>query len=141
MTARRWLLLALAAAAVLLLAGRALAQTYVDYRWYDAMGADAVWRAKMAATVVLRVGSWIVATLFVFANLFAVRHSVASVVLPRRVANLEIGEEVPGSYLTSVVIALSVLLGMVLTLPQSDWSTFVGARSHIEFGEVDPYLG
>ena len=45
MTARRWLLLALAAAAVLLLAGRALAQAYVDYRWYEAMGAEQVWRA------------------------------------------------------------------------------------------------
>jgi len=62
-------------------------------------------------------------------------------VLPRRVANLEIGEEVPGSYLNSVVIGLSIVLGMVLTLPQSDWSTFAGARSHVEFGEVDPYLG
>src|SRR6185369_11066459 len=126
MTARRWLLLALAAAAVLLLAGRALAEAYVDYRWYEAMDAEAVWRAKMGATIVLRLSSWIVATLFVFANLFAVRHSVVSVVLPRRVANLEIGEEVPGSYLTGIVVAISVALGMVLTLPQSDWSTFAG---------------
>ena len=140
MTPRRWLLLALAAAAVLLLAGRALAEAYVDYRWYAAMGAEEVWRAKIAATMTLRLTSWIVATLFVFANLFAVRHSVVSVVLPRRVANLEIGEEVPGSYLTAIVIGVSVVLGMLLTMPPSDWSTFAGARSHIPFGESDPYL-
>src|SRR5690349_4675591 len=130
MTPRRWLLLALAAAAVLLLAGRALAEAYVDYRWYAAMGAEEVWRARIAATMTLRLTSWIVATLFVFANLFAVRHSVVSVVLPRRVANLEIGEEVPGSYLTATVIGISVVLGILLTMPQSDWSTFAGARSH-----------
>jgi uncharacterized protein len=140
MTARRWLLLALAAAVVLLLAGRALAQGYVDYQWYASLGAEEVWRAKAGSTALLLLSSWIVATLFVFANLYAVRHSIVSLVLPRRIGGVEIGEEVPGSYLTGGVITISVLLGAFFTLPQSDWSTFLAARSHTPFGEPDPYL-
>jgi len=140
MTARRWLLLALAAAVVLLLAGRALAQGYVDYQWYASLGAEEIWRAKAGSTVLLLVGSWIVATLFVFANLYAVRHSIVSLVLPRRIGGVEIGEEVPGSYLTGGVITISVILGALLTLPQSDWSNFLAARSYAPFGETDPYL-
>jgi uncharacterized protein len=139
-TPRRWLLLAVIAAAVLLLAGRALARAYVDYQWYSSLGATEVWRAKAGATSVLLIVSWVTATLFVFANLYAVRHSVVSLVLPRRVANLEIGEEVPGTYLTIAVVSISVLLGAVLTVPQGDWSSFVAARSYTPFGETDPYL-
>ena len=45
MRSRRWLFAALAALAVVLLAGRALASLYVDYRWYDALGAASLWRA------------------------------------------------------------------------------------------------
>lgn len=140
MTVRRWLLVALAAAAVLLLAGRALSGVYVDYRWYAAMGATDVWRARMSSGAILLIASWVMATLFVFVNLFAVRHSVVSLVLPRRVANIDFGEEVPGSYLTGAVITVSVILGALLTIPQGDWSTFLAARSHTPFGESDPYL-
>ena len=39
------------------------------------------------------------AGLFAFGNLYAVRQSVVSLVFPRRIGNLEIGEEVPGRYL------------------------------------------
>ena len=140
MTTRRWLLVALAAAAVLLFVGRALSGVYVDYRWYQALGAAEVWRARMGASIVLLLGSWVVATLFVFANLFAVRHSVVTLVLPRRIGGLEIGEEVPGRYLTVVAITISVVLGALLTIPLGDWSTFLAARSHAPFGERDPYL-
>ena len=140
MTARRWLLLALAAAVVLLLAGRALAQGYVDYQWYASLGASEVWRAKAGTTALLIASSWIAATLFVFANLYAVRHSIVSLVLPRRIGGVEIGEEVPGSYLTAGVVTVSVVLGAFLTLPQSEWSTLLAARSHTPFGESDPYL-
>ena len=140
MTARRWLLLALAAAVVLLLAGRAFAQGYVDYQWYASLGAAEIWRAKAGSTALLLLSSWIVATLFVFANLYAVRHSIVSLVLPRRIGGVEIGEEVPGSYLTGGVVTISVILGALLTLPQTDWSNFLAARSHLPFGEPDPYL-
>lgn len=99
MTPRRWTLLALAGAAFLLLAGRAVASVYVDYQWYAAMDALPLWRARFMTTVATRVTAGVLASVFVFANLYGVRHSVVSLVLPRRVGNIEIGEEVPGRYL------------------------------------------
>lgn len=139
MTARRWLRAGLAAAAVLLIAGRAFAGLYADYLWYDSMGAAALWRARLSAIVTLRAGSALVAGLFAFANLYAVRQSVITLVLPRRLGNLEIGEEVPGRYLMGAAIALSALLGILLAVPQQDWTTFELARIGRPFGETDPY--
>ena len=140
MPPRRWVLLALAGAAILLLAARALAQVYVEYEWFEAAGALDVWRARASSTIVLRLLSGIAAGLFVFANLYAVRHSVVSLVLPRRVANLEIGEQVPGRYLMVAVVLISIFMGGVLSLPQQDWTTFALARSNVPFEESDPYF-
>lgn len=140
MNSRRWVAVGLATAAVVLLAGRALATLYVEYQWYAAMGASALWRAQTANTLLLRGASAIAGGLFVFANLYAVRHSVVSLVLPRRVANIEIGEEVPGRYLMIAVILLSVLLGGLLTIPQDSWLALGSARYGTLFNETDPYF-
>ena len=88
----------------------------------------------------MRVGSGVVAALFAFINLYAVRQSVVSLVLPRRLGNLEIGEEVPGRYLMGAAIALSLVLGVLLALPQQDWTSLVLARAGRPFNETDPYL-
>src|SRR5690348_17622548 len=96
---RRWVFLAVIGAALLLLAARALAQIYVDYEWCEAAGALELWRARAAAGLVMRLLSGLAAGLFVFANLYAVRYSIVSVDLPRKVANLEIRERVSGRYL------------------------------------------
>ena len=140
MAPRRWLLLGLAALAAILLAGRALASVYVDYQWFRAMDAEALWRAKTAATLLIGGVSAAAGTLFVFLNLYAVRRSVVSVALPRRVANIEIGEEIPPRYLTIVTVLLSMVLGALLTVPQESWTTFDLARNGILFGETDPYF-
>lgn len=140
MPARRWVLLALAGAALLLLAARAVAQIYVDYEWFEAAGALEVWRARTFTALVMRLLSGLAAGLFVFVNLYAVRHSVVSLVLPRKVANLEIGEQVSGRYLTLVVLLISVFLGGVLSLPHDDWTSFALARWNVPFGESDPYF-
>lgn len=141
MTPRRWLLLALAAAAVLLLAGRAVARAYVDYQWFASLGAADVWRARAVAIATLRLVSGAAAALFVFANLYAVRRSVVSLVLPRRIANLEIPQEVSGRWLLAAVLALSILFGAILSLPQDDWSGWLLARRGAPFNESDPYFG
>lgn len=141
MPARRWVLLAVAGAAILLLAARAVAQIYVEYEWFDAAGALDVWRTRAAYVVVLRLFSGALAGLFVFLNLYAVRHSVVSLVLPRKVANLEIGEQVSGRYLMLAVIAISIFLGGLLSLPPNDWTTFANAYRNVPFNEADPYFG
>jgi uncharacterized protein len=138
--ARRWVLLAVAGAAILLLAARAVAQIYVEYEWFDAAGALEVWRARTTYLVAMRFLSGLAAGLFVFANLYAVRYSVVSLVLPRKVANLEIGEQVSGRYLMLAVIAISILLGGLLALPSDDWTTFATAYRNVSFNETDPYF-
>lgn len=140
-TTRRWLLTAVGVVAVLLILGRAAAGVYSDYLWYDALGAVALWRTRLGAIITLRAGSALAAGLFAFFNLYAVRQSVVSLVFPRQIGNLEIGEEVPGRYLLGAAIGLSVIIGLLLAVPQTDWTTFVLARGWRPFGEADPYFG
>ena len=140
MVARRWIALGVLTTAALLVAGRAITGVYVDYRWYQALGAGDVWAAQMGNSAVLRLVSGLAATLFVFANLYAVRHSVVSLVLPRRLANLEIGEEVPGRHLVLAAAVLSALCGIALALPKDAWTAFVLARDGQRFGDQDPYF-
>ena len=131
----------LAAAAVILVLGRWSTGLYTDYLWYASLGAAPVWRARVATTVVLWVGSFAAASLFAFVNLYAVRRSVVSLVLPRRIANVEIGEEVPGRYLLFAASLLSCAIGLVLALPASAWTRALLPRIGQPFGETDPYFG
>jgi uncharacterized protein len=137
---RRWLLLVIAGAALLLLAGRIIAQVYTDYLWYASLGAADVWRAKYLSLVALRAICGAAGTLFVFANLYAVRQSVVSLVLPRRIGNLDIGEEVPRRQLSWTALGLSLLIGIILAWSQRDWSRFLAASVGTAFGESDPYF-
>jgi hypothetical protein len=139
-TGRRWLLLSLLGAAIGLLLAKGAAQVYADYLWYRSVGAAEVWRVRSLALLALRAGCGAIATLFVFANLYGVRQSVVSLVLPRRVGNLDIGEEVERRHLTWTAAAMSAVIGIVLAWPQNDWSGLVMARSGMPFGESDPYF-
>lgn len=140
MTGRRWLLIALLIAAIALLVGRALAQVYTDYLWYASVGAADVWRARFLSLTILRSLCAIVATLFVFANLYAVRQSVVSLVLPRRVGNIEFGEEVPKPQLTWMAFALSAVIGLAFAWSRRDWSQALATSIGQQFGEADPYF-
>src|SRR5687767_12861628 len=104
------------------------------------MGAAGLWRAQALSVLILRVVSALVAAAFIFANLYAVRRSVVSLVLPRRVANLEIGQEVPGSYLVGTALGISLLLGAFLALPRDQWIRFDLVRHGLPFGDKDPYF-
>lgn len=137
---RRWPVIALAVVAVLLVLGRVGAGIIADYLWYSAMGATSLWRERALLTALVTVGSTLVAAAILFVNLFVVRQSVVSLVLPRRVANLEIGEEVPGRYLVGAAIIISLVLGWWLALPADSWRMFSLLRHGLPFGETDPFL-
>lgn len=138
---RRRLLLAAAALAAALLGARLLAAAYADYVWYAALDAQALWRAKAVNTVLLRGSAWAAAVGIVFANLYAVRSSVFRLIVPRRVANLEIDAEVPGRLLVGGALLVSVGVGALLMLAQDDWSTLATARYTGRFGEYDSAFG
>ena len=89
----------------------------------------------------LRSAPFLAASAFAFVNLYAVRQSVVSLVLPRRIANIEIGEEVPGRYLLLATVALAPS-----SAPRSRFQATSGPRaarrgSGRPFGETDPYFG
>jgi uncharacterized protein len=140
-TKRRAVIGALVAAALVLSLGRWASEQYTDSLWYAALGASDVWRARFVNGMALRAGSFLFASAFAFVNLYAVRQSVVSLVLPRRIANIEIGEEVPGRYLLLVTATLSVVLGAALTLPGDLWPTALLARIGRPFSETDPEFG
>ena len=110
---RRWPVLALAVVAVLLVLGRVGAGIVTDYLWYASMGAAALWRERVLLVMSICVGSALVAAAILFVNLYVVRQSVVSLVLPRRVANIEIGEEVPGRYLVGAALLICARARMV----------------------------
>ncbi len=138
MSSRRRLVVGVAVIAILLLLGRAFAASMLDYQWYDAIGASSIWRARAVSMLIAGIVTAALGTLFAFANLLAVRGSVVSLVLPRRVANLEIGEEVPPRYLLAGTIFLSVLLGAALT--EVGWQPVARFVYGDAFGETDPYF-
>jgi len=140
LTRRRLAILALLGVAAALVIGRVAAGVYVDYAWYAALGATAVWTTRAAALTLMRGVSVVAVSGFAFANLYAVRRSIITVVLPRRMGDLEIGEEVPGRYLDLAVIGGAIVLGLVLGLPQHGWTQLVLARTGVPFGEHEQYF-
>ena len=137
---RRWLVLGIVAIAIVLLSGRVLSAWYVDYQWYAIQGATRLWRARAMDLVLLRGTAFLAVTIFAFANLFAVRRSVRSLRLPRRIGNLEFNEEVSARILNRSVVALAVVIGVVFALPHNDWMSVELLRTGVPFGETDPYF-
>ena len=140
MMSRRWLVLGIVALAIVLLSGRVLSALYVDYQWYAVQGATRLWLVRAMDLSLLRGTAFLVAAAFAFANLFAVRRSVQSLRLPRRIGNLEFIEEVSAKILNSSVITMSVVIGVIFALPHNDWMSVELIRSGIPFGETDPYF-
>lgn len=141
MTLRRGLALAGVALAAALVAGRVLAGAYAEWAWYHALGAGSLWSARMEALTTLRLGLFAVAFVFAFANLLVMRRSIVSLVLPRQLGNLVIGEAVPGGTLTGVAVLLSLVIAAVLALTHDGWLVFLRAWWATPLGESDPYLG
>lgn len=139
MSARRWLLVLVASLAALLVAGRFLAGVYADWTWYEAMGALPLYQSALVHGAALRMGALLVGFTLAFLNLFAVRRSIVSLVLPRQLGNIEIGEAVSPRTLLMVVIVASLGLALLLALPQDDWTILALARFGQRFGEYDPF--
>jgi uncharacterized membrane protein (UPF0182 family) len=140
MTPRRRLAAGLVAAAVVLLAGRALALVFSDHSWYSALGASGVWRERMRDTAVLHTTSAVFAALFALINLSAVRRGIISLAFPRRLGNVEFGEEVPRRALDRAAFLLSALIALVMSFAVPSWQTLAMVRLGTRFGEIDPFF-
>ncbi len=140
MTRRRWTLLAVLAAGAALLVARAASALSVEYAWYAAMHATALWRARLVNGALLTGAIALAGALFVFANLYVVRRSIVAVVLPHRVGNVDIAQAVPGRHLTAATAIVSLCVGVLLALPPEPWTELALARYGIPFGEAEPYF-
>ncbi|MBK7906909.1 MAG: UPF0182 family protein [Gemmatimonadetes bacterium] len=140
MTGRRGLLWLVAGLALTLLFGRWVAGLYGDWAFHHALGADALWRERVALTALMRVGTFALVFGFAFANLFAVRQSIVALVLPRVVGGVEFGEAIPTRRLTLLALAVSVLLAVLFALTEQDWTLLGQAIHGVPFVEFDPYL-
>jgi hypothetical protein len=132
-------LVSLAAVALLMLAGRVVAGVYAEWTWYAAIGALPLYRSKLTHEAALLAGTTLAGFALAFANLYAVRSSIVSLVLPRRLGNLEIGEAVPGRRLTGLVFAIAAALAILLALQQDDWTILALARIGLPFHETVPF--
>lgn len=130
----------LAGLALLLLAGRVVAGIYAEWSWYAAMGALPLYRSKLVHETALLGGTTLAGFILAFANLYAVRSSIVSLVLPRKLGNIEIAEAVPGRRLTALVFAIATVLAVLLSLEQDDWTTLALARVGLPFHERDPFI-
>jgi uncharacterized membrane protein (UPF0182 family) len=88
--------------------------------------------------VLLKGASLLVGGAFVHANLFAVRRSVASVILPGRVGDLEIAEEVSGRAISRAVLARLARPRAAAHGAERRVDRVAAVRARRPFGESDP---
>ena len=141
MTRRRIGVIVGLSVATCLLVGRVLAGWLVEYRWYESLDAAPVFWAAASNLLLLRGAAFLGGATLCFLNLYAVRFSIVSVILPRRIGGHEFAEELPGRSLVLVVLVISVALGAVLALPQGDWISLDLVRHGEAFRESEPYFG
>jgi uncharacterized membrane protein (UPF0182 family) len=133
------LLAVLLAGAVLLVAGRAFAFLYTEHAWYSALGATQLWLERLADTTLLQTSAFVAAAAFAFANLSAVRHSILSLVLPRRLGNVEFGEAVSPRRLDTLAVIIAVIIAAVASPAVPSWPQLALVRAGVRFDESDPY--
>lgn len=140
MTRRQSWLVGAALLALALLLGRAASAAWADAQWFAALGAAELWRAQWRDEMLARGVALLIGATFAAANIFGVRQSVLLLVLPRRVGNLDIGEQVPARALNVAVAVVSLLLGLCFAwLAPGSATRVLGAD--IPFDETDPYFG
>lgn len=137
---RRRLAIGVAVLAAILLGGRALSILYDSYTWYDSLGARSLWMERALDVSLIRGTGFVAAMLFALANLAFAAKSIGGLIRPRRLANVEFGEEVPASQLRAAAVAISfaISVGLMRLLP--GWSSIALAKLGVDFREADPYL-
>ncbi|HSU97101.1 MAG TPA: UPF0182 family protein, partial [Gemmatimonadaceae bacterium] len=140
MTRGQRLTAALALAAAILLVGRAAAIIYSDQEWFANLGALSVWDAQVSNILWLYGVALVVGIAFAWVNVSAVRRSVVSLIVPKRLGNVEFGEEVPSTRLRALTAALSVGVAAISLAALPSWTTLALWRSNVTFAETDPYF-
>jgi uncharacterized membrane protein (UPF0182 family) len=134
------LIAALAVAAAILLLGRAAAVFYSDREWFANLGALSVWQDHVSSAAWMFGVALVVGVTFAWVNVSAVRRSVVALIVPKRLGNVEFGEEVPSARLRALTAAVSVGVAVVSLAALPAWTTLALWRSNVTFAETDPYF-
>lgn len=137
---RRGLLTLVGGVALLLAMGRAWGALTGDHAWFAALGYSDVWWWQTSVALMLKVGAGTIATLVMRAHLEAIRQSFVSVVVPGSVGNLEFQGAVPDRTISLVLWAGACAVGVLLTIPMTDWLPLANMLAAQPFGESDPYF-
>lgn len=137
---RGWLLTGLLVLAALLLVGRTVTTLLVDHAWFAAMDVPALFWEQIIDTLVLQGGAWVLGSVFAFANLYAVRRTIAAVAMQSRVANIELTAVVPHRRLLSATIIVAMIVGALLAIPMTNWTDLALVRHGLPFGEIEGIL-
>lgn len=140
MTGRRGVLWLLAGIALALIAGRVLASVYGGWSFHQALGTGELWNYQSRIVLATKLVVFLSVLAFTFANFFAVRQSIVSLVLPRHVGDLEIPEVIPLRRLTFFALGGSFAIATAFTIVSYDWTMIALAMGGTPFGEIDPYL-
>ena len=138
--ARRRLLIAGGAVALLLILARLASLVFADFAWYSAQGASALWWDRVVNGTLLLGATWLAGAIFVFANLFLVVRSVRHLIVARQLADIEIEAAVPPRFLVGAAAVVSLAVGALLALVQDSWVTLALARTVPSFGVREPSL-
>ena len=141
---RRGLLTGLAAAIVLLFAGRWIASYLADGWWAEQFSPAA--RSFIASVRLLRLAidgaAVLIAAAWFIGHLVIVVRAVGSVQIPRHVANLEFREAVRHDFLLIGALGTGLVLGLLVGLDASaHWPTILLAWQGVRTGMVEPLLG
>ncbi len=139
---RRAILGALVVLSVLV-ASREATGLWVDALWFAEAGFSTVFNRLLVWVWGMRAVAVLGVTLFVFVNLRVVGASLSSVNIRRRFGNIEISERIPLQYVTSVVLALSLLFGLWFgaAVPEDVGQSALLLRHAGSWGLTDPVLG
>ncbi|HEX6576398.1 MAG TPA: UPF0182 family protein [Gemmatimonadaceae bacterium] len=140
MISRQRLAWAIAAAAAVLFTGRIVALLYADHAWYLALGAAPLWQEKVRDLFTIHLVSAVFAGLFALINIYAIRRSIVSLAFPRRLGNVEFGEEVPERALDIAALVLSAGVAIAMSFVVPSWRQLVALQTGTRFGEIDPFF-
>src|SRR5215213_3368805 len=140
MISRQRLAWAIALAAAVLFTGRIIALLYADHEWYVALGAEPLWQERARDLAIIHVVSAVFAGLFALVNIYAIRRSIVSLAFPRRLGNVEFGEEVPERTLDVAALVLAVAVAIVMSFVVPPWPQLTALRAGPTFGESDPFF-
>lgn len=138
----RWVRAGIIAFLATLVFGRWAAVTAADYWWADALGAADAF--VDVTTLRLSLFLWVFSTalLWCTGNLYLVYKSIGSVHVPRRLANIEIVEAVPRSYLAAAVLIVGAILAFAVSHDAAGWWRIRAiADTQATVGLTDPILG